>query len=145
MANHQRLINLAIRFISNLSIQPDLIWCGGAMGWDMAVEQACLELNILYSLALPCYDQENMWSKDWQELYRELLKPAQEIWYARHGAYNGPHCMSQRDYFMVDQCTKGVIALWNTNKRTGGTYKTVQYAQKSRKPVHNAWSDWVKE
>lgn len=145
LKDYHKLIELAQGFITDLEISPDLVWCGGALGWDMAVQQACIDLGIPYNLAAPCYNQEAKWPDYWQKRYQVYIKSANEVIYVREGDYNGPQCMTDRDYYMLDKCNIGAIALWNPSKRTGGTYKTVQCAQKSRKPVHNAWSDWVKE
>ena len=139
--NFIRLRGVAIEFIKGLDIPPDLIWCGGALGWDMAVGLACIDLKIPYALALPCKGQESKWSNYYQARYNYLHNNAKQVWYARP-AYKGPQCMYERDRYMVDRCNIGAIALWNPSKRGGGTYQTILYAQQQKRVVFNAWTKW---
>jgi uncharacterized phage-like protein YoqJ len=140
-----RLKATAIEYIKSLNIPPDLIWCGGALGWDMAIGLACIDLRLPYALALPCTNQDKKWSNYYKARYKFLKENAKEIWYATSHDYTGPECMFIRDRYMVDQCTVGAIALWNPSKKSGGTYETVQFAQQQRKAVFNAWEYWIKE
>ena len=54
-------------------LNPSEVISGMALGWDMALAQAAINLGIPFIAAVPFIGQENMWIKKTQEYYKELL------------------------------------------------------------------------
>ena len=132
--------------------QPDLIYSGAALGFDLACIQACLNLNIPFTAAVPFKNQDDKWSVKQQLEYRKLLTYAKKVVYvdeltdlqylvknSKPGLYN-PYKLLLRNKWMIDQCTE-VLALWN-NKCEGGTYQAVKYAESKGLTVNNLWSKY---
>lgn len=134
----EELLNLARSSLSKLREEIKLteVWCGGAIGWDMAVEIACLELEIPLRLCLPCYHYESKWPKELQALHREIVKLAETVEYVYKGEYPGNWCLNARNKAMIDRCQL-VIAYWDKTQLTGGTFHAVKYAASKGKRVIN--------
>lgn len=108
---------------------------GMAIGWDQAVAEACVSLNIPYHAYIPFYGQENRWPDDTKRKYYELLNTAATVDVVNEGGY-APWKMNRRNEAMVDVCDM-VLALWDGGD--GGTYNCIQYAKKHNKPVENVY------
>lgn len=128
-----KLIPLAKTSLTNL--RQD-IHIKEAIGWDMAVEIACLELEIPLRLCLPCYHYESKWPKELQALHREIVKLAETVEYVYKGEYPGNWCLNARNKVMIDRCQL-VIAYWDTTQLRGGTFHAVKYAASKGKRVIN--------
>ena len=117
---------------------PDLVVTGMALGWDMAVAEAAIDLKIPFVAAVPFRGQQSAWPFSSQERYNHLLKKAHEIVVVCEGGY-AAWKMQRRNEYMVDRATE-ILALWNGTP--GGTANCIDYANRCRKPVHNVWDDF---
>lgn len=105
--------------------------CGMALGFDMICAETVLELKQCYPHikiigAIPCRDQDSMWSDAYKERYRKLLTQLDGI-RCKYDKYHGAECMLERNRFMVDNSSL-MIALFNG--LPGGTKSTIDYAQR---------------
>ncbi len=110
---------------------------GGALGFDTEAALAVLkardnEPEISLTVAVPCREQDKLWSDDRKELYRKILDEADEVVYVSE-EYN-PGCMHKRNRFMVDG-SAAVVAYINRPK--GGTAYTVCYAMDEGRRIIN--------
>ena len=78
---------------------------GGALGFDqiaasliVAKKETGKEIRLVF--ALPCKDQDALWSDKQKEIYNGLLVKADEIIYVSE-SYD-PSCMKRRNHFMVE-------------------------------------------
>lgn len=110
---------------------------GMALGWDMAVAQACVDLGLPYVAAVPCPGQASRWPKESQDRWQRLLDKAVSVTIVSD-AYSAA-AMQVRNQWMVDRAGK-VVALWNGSP--GGTANCVEYARRKGVPVLNCWSRW---
>ena len=138
----RRLKEFAITVVKELTFRPtDKMITGMALGWDTAIAEACIELNIPFIAAVPFKGQEGKWPEQSQKKYRELLTKASEIKYVCEDGY-AAWKMHKRNSWMVDN-SEAVIALWNGDE-TGGTANCVNYAREKGKEIYNFWKDFEK-
>ncbi len=109
---------------------------GGALGFDMFAAFEIIKLKKQYpirlKMMLPCKDQAKGWSRQNQMMYDEILFNADETEYISE-KYEWD-CMHKRNRRMVDECDVVIAFL---NKKEGGTYYTVKYAEDNKKKVIN--------
>lgn len=110
---------------------------GGALGFDqlaasLIVAKKEMGNNIRLIFALPCKNQDMLWSAEQKRLYRGLLDEADEIIYVSEEYTND--CMKKRNQYMVDRSAYCICALIF---ETGGTAQTVKYAGKKNIKVIN--------
>lgn len=117
-------------------LRPDSVITGMAMGWDMAIAQACVDLQIPFTAAIPFRGQESRWSKGIVAQYNRLLQESDHIHVVSEGGYN-PYKMILRNHWMVDNSDK-LLSLYNGDKE-GGTAECVKYAIKQKKEIVNTW------
>jgi len=116
-----------------------------ASGWDQALAAAAVEAGIPWTAAVPFRGQESRWPAVHQEEYHRLLGLASNIHYVagrRPDKNEVTEFYYARDRWMADQGDY-MLALWDL-KPSGGTFKTVVYAQMLKKPVFNMWPIWLK-
>lgn len=115
--------------------RPDKVISGMALGWDQALADAAIDLDIPLIAAVPFLGQERMWPKASKDKYNILLERASDIIYVCDQGY-APWKMQVRNEWMVDHCDL-VVALWNGTE--GGTCNCLKYADKKKKDVINLW------
>ncbi len=135
-----KLTHFAMRQLEKIPFYPDRVLTGMALGWDLAVAEACGVLGIPYVACVPCDGQESRWSEWDQKRYRELLSKAHEVEMHPGGPY-AAWKMLRRDEWMVLRCDR-LLALYNGDA-SGGTAHTVRFAGKEEKPVTNCWQEWL--
>lgn len=110
---------------------------GMALGWDQAVAQACIDLGIPFTAAIPFEGQHDLWPVESQRRYLRLLACAEHVEIVtKRYAMPVPKAMQKRNEWMVDRC-QSVLALWDGS--FGGTHNCIRYAEKRKKPVVNSW------
>lgn len=119
-----------------LSLGATAVISGFAQGFDQMLVIAASEVGVPVFAALPCRGQHLKWSDESQDLYLNLLNKCKDITFVTDGPYCDG-CMIKRDYWMVDNA-EGVLAYWNGS--SGGTAKTVEYANRVGKPIWNLWN-----
>ena len=109
-------------------------YCGMALGFDMLAAECLLEFRPQYKFKLcaviPCVGQADKFSYENKERYKKILAACNDFVILNDGYF--PGCMQQRDRYMVDNCDVLVAFL---RKKSGGTYYTVNYAEKLGKPI----------
>jgi hypothetical protein len=132
----EELVSLACRYLRKY--KPDKCITGMAAGWDLAWGRACQRVSIPYIAAIPYEGQESRWPEDAQKTYRNVRDHAFEVVVLRTKYSSNVHQI--RDEWMVDHATK-MVALWDGEPK-GGTWNTIEYADKVNKPWINLWSEW---
>lgn len=116
---------------------------GMAIGWDQAVAQACVDLCIPFTAAVPFEGQEELWPSGARERYRLLLDAAREVVFVTNRYEMAvPRAMQLRNEWMVDRCQR-VVALWDGS--FGGTHNCILYARKKKVDVTNLWEKYVEQ
>ena len=115
-------------------------YCGAAMGVDMWCGEIVLHLKKVYSdikliSVVPFIGQEKTWPKDYQERYHHLLENSDKT-IILHDKFANKHYM-ERNRYIVDRSDLilAVCAPGTLESRTGGTYYTVNYANKMGKDI----------
>lgn len=116
--------------------KPIQVISGMALGWDQALAQAAINLEIPLLAAIPCYYQEIKWPKQSQALYYELISQAFKKILVTTSIYNNS-CMQIRNEWMVNNSDL-VLAYWDGTE--GGTANCIKYANKVEKPIINIYS-----
>lgn len=112
---------------------------GMAQGWDQALADACIEMGIRWTAAIPFEGQASVWPDGAKRRWERLVEKANKIVVVSEGPY-APEMMQTRNIWMVDNAD-GVIALWDGS--VGGTKNCVKYAEKVGKPVTNLYPSYV--
>lgn len=131
----QHLEKVALRSLEIL--QPEEVIAGMALGWDTAIAHACCALGIPFIAAIPFLGQEKRWSEEAQAIYHRLLVKAKWVVVVNTPPYAAWKMMA-RNTAMITWGEEG-LALWDENKKDGGTAQCVKTALKAGKPMHNAW------
>lgn len=131
--NLERLIDFAIEHIPKDTTK---VISGMALGWDMAIAYASIELKIPFTAAVPFKGQEKMWPSSSQAEFNYLIRNASEVVVVSDGGY-ASWKMQVRNQWMVNHCDL-LLALWNGS--SGGTGNCIAYATKSDKSIINLWS-----
>ena len=106
---------------------------GMAIGFDtLAFERLLLkkEKNIKIIACIPCREQDKFFNKKEKEKYKYLLEKADEKIFFSEEYDDG--CMFVRNRFMVDNSSTLIAYFY---KKIGGTYYTINYAEKKRKNI----------
>jgi uncharacterized phage-like protein YoqJ len=136
-----KLVRVAQTYLSLVRLQlPEsetiTVISGMALGWDQALAQAAVNLQIPFIAAIPCLGQERTWPAESQRLYSELLSMAA----SSHLVTNAPYqawMMQRRNEWMVNEADR-VVALWN-GEAVGGTYNCISYCIQKKVQVDNLW------
>jgi uncharacterized phage-like protein YoqJ len=140
----RRLREFVINWL--LALQPRGVISGCALGFDTALAEAALKLNIPFVAAIPFVGQESKWPAGSQEVYRQLLARSAKVIVCSPGGYS-PVKMQIRNERMVDIAMRdpqkpGILfALWNGT--SSGTKNCIDYARRRQCTTINAWSDFI--
>lgn len=115
--------------------RPDRFISGMALGWDTALAEAALMLQIPYVAAIPFKGQESAWPAVSQQTFNFLVQHASEVVIVCDGSY-AAWKMQKRNQWMVDHSDR-VCALFDGSP--GGTANCVKYALEGGKPIDNLW------
>ncbi len=129
-----KLRRLAIWYFSTR--RPDYIISGFALGWDLAVAEAALELKIPLIAAIPFPDQAKKWPEHEQRRWgtlKQLAEIAHEVC-----PYFTSQALQKRNEWMVENASK-LVALWDGTP--SGTGNCVRYAL-GKIPIDNIWPVW---
>ena len=109
-------------------------YCGMAIGFDMQAAETVLRYKKIYDIKLcaciPCEAQSKYYSSKDKRRYEKILSACDEKIVLSTEYYLG--CMQERNRFLVDNCDVLVSYL---RKKYGGTYYTVNYAEKQNKKI----------
>lgn len=113
-------------------VTPERVLTGMALGVDQWVAWICIEMNIPYWAVIPCQGYESRWPDQAKSEYRHLLSQAERVHYVDGNQEYTPGCIMRRNKYLVDHCDQ-IYTVWN-GVPDGGTYSTIKYAAKQRKP-----------
>lgn len=110
---------------------------GGALGFDqmaaaLIVAKREMGNDVRLIFALPCRDQDALWSERQKKLYQQLLNEADEIVYVADKYYDG--CLKQRNRYMVDHAGHCLCAMLRS---PSGTAQTLNYAREKHLHIIN--------
>ncbi len=137
------LIRVATEWLRHLA--PRGVISGLALGWDSAVVEACLKLQIPYVGCVPFEGQEKRWSGKDQFRYEQYKNAAARIILCSPGEYTARK-MQLRNERMINMALKDgpeqalVLALWSGD--SGGTKNCLVYAQEKKIEIMNAWNHY---
>lgn len=138
--NHPWKINKINLLMDWLRINtPKKVISGGALGWDQYLLWAAIKCGLYTSVYIPCENQDGRWPTEFQEIYKNLLSKSNEIKYIDKGPY-AAYKMQKRNLSMLKDADL-VLALWNPEKRYGGTWNCIQSGIEMNKKIINFWSD----
>ena len=116
--------------------QAEYFLCGSAMGADTDFAEAVIRLRQKYphirlEIAEPYPSYGESYAEANKARYRAIIQQADKV----HNASQKftPWCISTRNRYLIDHADM-LIAAWN-GLEEGGTYNTVKYAQKKKKPI----------
>ena len=134
-------VNQVMRFAEQVltANKPSVVISGMALGWDIALAQAAVNLGIPFRAYIPFVGQEQVWPSASRLYYKALLAKAQETKICSTGGYTKAS-MQIRNQNMVDDCDV-VAALWNGSP--GGTSNCLTYAMFVGKPYINYWPQFI--
>ena len=138
------LKQIAIDWLS--ALHPRGAVSGMALGWDTAIVEACLYLDLPYVACIPFRGQESQWPSASRHAYHEYLHNADNDIVCSSGGYS-PHKMQIRNERMIDMALQYgpgltnsiLLALWDGT--SGGTENCLLYAQ-TRMQTINTWADF---
>ena len=84
--NYDSLYDLATKALETL--KPDKVISGMALGWDTAMAQAALNLNIPVEAAIPFRGQETKWSNKAKQLYFNMLDSCDVVYVDKNECEN---------------------------------------------------------
>lgn len=132
----KRLVRLAEHAV--LFYNPTVVISGMALGWDMALAEAAITLDIPLHAYVPFEGQANRWPPASQAQYQRLLAGAHTTVVCSPGGFSAA-AMQRRNERMVDDCQL-LLALWNGS--SGGTANCMRYAEQRERKHFNLWSMW---
>lgn len=119
----------------------DVFICGMAAGFDLIAAEAAMKLGIAVTAAIPWGGHKKSLPADWQARWQEVFDYASEVHFCSEDLnFPGKYIYFVRNEWMVDNADV-VMAYWNPEKTSGGTYGCIQYALKKKVPVANTWND----
>jgi len=149
IANHnlaysEEVLTLLYRLVRKelVTLKPDQVISGAALGWDTALALAGFSLQIPVILAIPFDGQEESWPPAARIRYRKMLERAEDVHFLNDAPYE-PEKIQARNEWMVDRADL-ILALWD-GRKLGDVWNCLAYAELRLKPVKNLWEDWVKK
>jgi uncharacterized phage-like protein YoqJ len=133
----KRLIDIASDAL--VTHQASTVISGMALGWDMAVAEAAINLDIPFHAYIPFAGQELVWPMSSKLVYNSLLRKAQQVIICSEGDFS-KRAMQIRNERMVDNCDM-LIALWDGSN--GGTANCLMYATQMHRRYINYWSQFI--
>lgn len=100
-----RLKSLAIAVLKKEA--PSSVISGMALGWDTALAQASVAMDIPFIAAIPFAGQEGMWPKDSQQVFNDLLAKACRVHIVCSGEYHPVKCNCAMNGWLIR-------AIWST-------------------------------
>lgn len=142
-AAEQRLIEFAKTVLVGAKTEVAIV--GMALGWDQAVAEACISLDIPYVAAVPFPGQQYRWPPHAQQRWQRLIDSAQDVKIVTEErpitSNQAAAFLMQRNRWMNANCSH-LQALWNGDPRSG-TASCITDASKRGIPFTNHWSRWA--
>lgn len=140
-----RCIRLAMDYLKEFRKTTEIkaVISGMALGWDQALAEAALLLQIPLLCYVPCRNMGRQWTTKSKERWERIMNRSSAVFSATKDDYMGPYCMQKRNEMMVDDCDM-LLSLWDGTD--GGTANCIGYANRKRPGLGyaNLWPEWVK-
>jgi hypothetical protein len=107
-------------------------------GWELALADAANELDLPYTVAIPCLGRDEDWQREARIRYYDLLARAYEVYQTSDTCTE--KAVLECHQWMADRADL-ILALWNY-EFYGNTYKIIDYGIKRDITVTNLWRDW---
>ena len=120
-----------------IELAPELVITGGAIGFDMEIAEAALNLGIEHHLYKPTLKQGINWPKRSRNRLNAIANSSSEVILCSEYYY--PAVFLIRDKMMVDAADQMIALLSPDASNESGTFQTVEMAIKQNKKVHNIW------
>lgn len=134
-----KLVEIAEYNLNRIGLAKDIhVISGMALGWDMALAQAAINLGLPLICAVPFLGQEAIWPKKSQDKFNELLALASEVVIVSEGGFSKEK-LQIRNVWMVDNCDL-IFAMHDGT--IGGTNNCIKYADKVGKRYINLYSQY---
>ncbi|MBR5140285.1 MAG: DUF1273 family protein [Clostridia bacterium] len=113
--------------------------CGGALGFDTLAAREVIRFRMTHAdvrllLALPCTNQDDMWSERQRDTYNYTLSVADEVIYVSD-LYT-PTCMAERNSLLAERAD---ILIAYLGRQRSGAAQTVRMAQRLGKRIYNLY------
>lgn len=138
----RRLVAFARRLVVALQARyaPKRFISGMALGWDMAVAEACTSEGLSFIAAVPFPQQPSRWPPASKARWDRLCGQAAEV-HVLEQTYSAAG-LQRRNEWMVDRASL-LCALHNGT--AGGTANCIAYARRKGVRTFNAWPRWAIE
>lgn len=137
--DHPWLNNLKKRIENELEVKEvKRVISGVALGFDMWLAEAALKLGIPLHCYVPYSEQGKKWPEQSRKRLANILYAAEIVVHVSTSYTQD--CFLKRDRLMVEDSDE-ILALWNPEVISGGTFYTVKYAQSKGKVVTNLWQE----
>lgn len=134
-----KLVEIAEYNLNRIGLAKDIhVISGMALGWDMALAQAALNLELPLICAVPFLGQEAVWPQKSKDKYNEMLAQASEVVIVSEGGYSNEK-LQIRNVWMVDNSDL-IFAMHDGT--IGGTNNCIKYADKVGKRYINLYSQF---
>lgn len=148
--NYKKLYDLAVLYLKQY--WPQEVISGAALGWDTAIAEAAIDLDISLELAIPFIGQQDKWSLEDKKKYTYLLYKTNKLTVVDELAKYNPKAVQgyaswklmQRNKYIVDtlsqQPNKLLLSFFDIENKNGGTAQCVRYAETKDVVVINCWT-----
>ncbi len=138
-----RVVDLAVAALQQF--QPSHVRTGMAQGWDQAVAEACVRLDIPFTAVIPHEAFPSRWPAAARAKYNDLLMAADDIVVVGTGDFHLGLLQRRNERIVDDVADEGgyLLALWDMKPR-GGTFNCIQYAGEHGVNCHNLWPTWLR-
>lgn len=152
LGGHNTITEKRLRLVATASLEklmkesliqrqePVCVISGMALGWDTAVAQAALELEIPLICAIPCPEQPSRWPPKSVAVWADIRARAAAV-HVISPSYSAT-AMQLRNEWMVDRA-RLMLALYNGSK--GGTRNCLDYARQKQVSILNVWKQFKLE
>lgn len=117
----------------------DHLITGMAIGWDQAVAQACVDLEVPFTAAIPFPQQADPWPAHAKVRWLTLVNAAARV---NIGATEyRREALLERNRWMVDH-SQALAAFLDPSRPPGGTFSATLYASKRGRRIEHLWDRW---
>ncbi|MGI5247535.1 hypothetical protein [Dactylosporangium sp. CA-139066] len=112
------------------------VWSGMALGWDLILAAAAVDLGLTLRAHVPYQSQPDRWEAEDQAEWSRLVTLAASVHlYGRNPAFKREAVALLRARNDGLLKADGLLACWNAAKRSGGTFSAVKKAARRGLPV----------
>ncbi|MEW6492052.1 MAG: hypothetical protein AB1589_05820 [Cyanobacteriota bacterium] len=140
--NHALTLLTNFAYEALTQYQPSKVISDLTLGWNIALAQVALELQIPLIVAIPCCNQSNPWSGPFPQLYSSILSRADFI--VQQNIPWSKSAVTQFTFRVIDHCDL-ILAIWSDSIASYSEpiqRDCIHYAHSVGKPIVYLWDDW---